>query len=95
MAKAARSTKPAKPEAVLPGGDYYEEWNVRIEGGKAVKTDISRKVVKISDFEAETLNAGILSGGNTHAKMYFKVKGNAKAAEVIEPEVEIEPDEEL
>ena len=93
MAKAARSTKPAKPEAVLPGGDYYQEWVVQItatqEGdGDKKKTTYSyeklkifRACVKISDFEAETLNAGILTGGNSLAKMYFKVEGKAGEAD--------------
>lgn len=79
--------KPAAPKA--PAGGYWQEWNVRIEGGKAIKTDISRKCVKITDEEAENLNRGILTGGNTHAKMYFKVKGEAVEApepvEVVEP----------
>jgi len=55
-------------KAVKP---HYEEWDVKVAGGKAEKLKISRPVVKISEEEADTLNAGILTGGNTYAKMYF------------------------
>lgn len=78
----------AKPKAFA--GDHWQEWNVRIEGGKVTKTDISRKCVKITDEEAENLNRGISTGGNTIAKMYFKVKGEAVAetAETTEEETQ-------
>lgn len=76
-----KSKPAAKPKTFA--GDYWQEWNVRIEGGKAIKTDISRKCVKITDEEAENLNRGILTGGNSYAKMYFKVKG--EAVETPEP----------
>ena len=51
---------------------HFQEWEVKIDKKVAEKLKISRPCVKISDEEAETLNAGILDGPNTYAKMYFK-----------------------
>lgn len=50
---------------------HYQEWEVKIVGGKAEKLKLSRKVVKITDEQAAILNDGVESGGNTYAKMYF------------------------
>jgi len=66
-------------DKATPEGEYFEEWDVQIiakqEGDKVVneakKLTISRPIVKITEFEAETLNEGVLTGGNTYAKMYF------------------------
>ena len=88
-----QSKPAAKPKTFA--GDYWQEWNVRIEGGKAIKTDISRKCVKITDEEAENLNRGISTGGNTNAKMYFKVKGEAIAETVETTEEETQDDIDL
>ena len=52
--------------------EHYQEWDVKVEKGEAVKLKISRQCVKITDEQAETLNHGRLSGGNTYVKMYFK-----------------------
>jgi hypothetical protein len=75
MAKAKAKTNDAA-EAVetqeTVNSNHYQEWEVKIVNGQYEKLKISRKCVKISDNEAETLNAGILTGGNTYAKMYFK-----------------------
>ena len=62
-----KGSEPAKK----PVKHHYEEWDVKVSGGKAEKLKVSRPVVKISEEEADTLNAGILTGGNTYAKMYF------------------------
>lgn len=50
----------------------YQEWEVKIDRQQAEKIKISRKSVKITEEEAEILNRGVLTGGNTFAKMYFK-----------------------
>lgn len=74
-----------KPDEKEPGrkskeeaneAPYYEEWDVQInrsEKGKLVyeKLKLSREKVKISEDEANTLNHGVLEGGNQYAKMYF------------------------
>lgn len=60
--------------------NYFVEYDVQItktvKDGRTTngyeKLKVSRPCVKISEEEAETLNAGILDGGNTYAKMYFK-----------------------
>lgn len=56
--------------------NYFEEWECKItnsqDGAKFEKLKIKRKCVKITEEQAETLNAGILKGGNTYAKMYFR-----------------------
>lgn len=68
MAKSQKSNDGSAPEVKKP---HYQEWEVKIENKEAVKLKISRSVVKITEAEAETLNAGVLNGGNTYAKMYF------------------------
>jgi len=65
------SEKGSERPAKKPVKTHYVEWDVKIVGGKAEKLKVSRPVVKISEEEADTLNAGILTGGNTYAKMYF------------------------
>lgn len=82
--------------------NHYQEWEVKIAATKkgeqtvytAEKLKLVRPCVKISDQEAEVLNSGVLTGGNTYAKMYYKAeegsdetpkqapkKGKGKAAE--------------
>ena len=63
--------KAAKPAKVVKA-DYFEEWRVEIKNKKAEKLRRMRPVVKITEDEAETLNAGILNGPNTYGKMYFR-----------------------
>jgi hypothetical protein len=61
-------TFPADPSPV-----HYEEWEVKIpKNGEYEKLKCVRKCVKIEDEHAEILNEGVLWGGNTYAKMYFK-----------------------
>lgn len=51
----------------------FEEWEVRISEGKAKKLLKLRDNVKISEFEAETLNQGALGQTNaSHHVMYFE-----------------------
>lgn len=51
----------------------FEEWMVDIKGGKADKLKKLRDNVKISEFEAETLNHGALGQINASRHiMYFK-----------------------
>jgi hypothetical protein len=59
--------------AVNPfGKKTYQEWEVKIEQGKAKKLAISRPKVKITDDQADILNRGVIEGpNNTYAKMYF------------------------
>lgn len=71
MAKATKPAEAAKATKPAEGVAYYEEWDVKISGGQAQKLTVSRPVVKITEEEAETLNAGVESGGNTYGKMYF------------------------
>lgn len=62
---------------------HFVEWDVKIEDGKVKKLAVSRQVVKITEAEAETLNVGILDGGNSYAKMYFpaeKAEGSDEAS---------------
>ena len=53
----------------------FAEYEVKItntkEGPTYEKLKVSRKAVKITQEEAEALNAGVLHGGNTYTKMYF------------------------
>jgi hypothetical protein len=51
--------------------DYYEEWKCEVINKKVDKLKITRPKVKITEAEAEILNRGILTGGNTIANMYF------------------------
>lgn len=78
MAK-AKTTKdePIEEKVKAPKKtDHFEEWEVKIanstDGPRAEKLKLKRKCVKITEEQAETLNAGILKGGNTYAKMYFR-----------------------
>lgn len=75
----------------------YQEWDVQIsiskDGNGQInysyeKLKISRKAVNITEAEAETLNNGVLTGGNTYAKMYFP-------AEKISADKEDEQSEEV
>jgi multidrug efflux pump subunit AcrB len=81
MAKAKRETVqdleqelnevPEVVEANPYGKKEYQEWEVKINGGKAEKLKVSRQKVKITDEQADILNQGVETGGNTYAKMYF------------------------
>jgi len=60
---------------------HYQEWDVKINAkqdkdGKTIheaeKLKVSRPCVKITDEQAEILNHGVLTGGNSYAKMYYK-----------------------
>lgn len=62
---------------------HYQEVKVeiktKIENGKSVgktyeKLKVVRDCVKITEEEAETLNAGVLDGPNNIASMYFKAE---------------------
>lgn len=62
---------------------HYQEVKVEIKAnikdGKVVgktfeKLKVVRECVKITDEEAETLNAGVLDGPNTITSMYFKAE---------------------
>jgi hypothetical protein len=69
MAKKKNETPSAGSEA----NGHYEEWMVEVKPkGKYEKLKLVRSCVKISEEEAETLNAGVLNGGNSHVNMYFK-----------------------
>lgn len=70
--KNSKEGAPGKPEEGKVAKTGYVEWDVRITKGEAEKLKVSRACVKITDQEAETLNAGVLNGGNSYAKMYFK-----------------------
>jgi tyrosyl-tRNA synthetase len=50
---------------------YYEEWYCQVSNKKAEKLKVVREKVNITEEEAIILNTGILTGGNTHANMYF------------------------
>lgn len=73
MAKAKKTAEEIGEETQTPHEvTTYAEWDVKITGSEFEKLKISRPRIVISDEEAETLNTGILTGGNTYAKMYFK-----------------------
>lgn len=72
MATAQKEKAPKPATAQKENSDHYQEWLVAIKDKKAEKLKCIRECVKITDEEAETLNAGILEGSNTQAKMYFK-----------------------
>jgi hypothetical protein len=61
----------AKPGA-KKGADHYEEWHCDFSRGKADPIRVVRPVVKITKEEAETLNNGMLTGGNKNGSYYFK-----------------------
>lgn len=69
--KQGSTPPPSKKKKADVEGEYYEEWDVQISGGKYKKLTISRPVVKITEEEAENLNKGVVEGGNAYAKMYF------------------------
>lgn len=69
--KGSEGHKP-KPEESKSAKKGFVEWEVKITAGEYEKMKISRPCVKITEQEAETLNAGVLNGGNNYAKMYFK-----------------------
>lgn len=51
----------------------YEKWLCGVKDGKAEKLKLIKAGVQISDEEAETLNAGRLTGGNVgNVEMFFK-----------------------
>jgi hypothetical protein len=51
----------------------YEKWLCGVKDGKAEKLKLIKTGVQISDEEAETLNAGRLTGGNVgNVEMFFK-----------------------
>ena len=65
------------------GKKHYEEWKCEIKAiveegkvtGKNVeKLKLMRACVKITDEEAEVLNAGVKDGSNSIVSMYFKSK---------------------
>jgi hypothetical protein len=62
---------PAKKAMRKSGKPVYEEWTVSISNGKYEKLKRVRAEVRITDEHAETLNSGILQGGNAYASMYF------------------------
>lgn len=70
------TTKPAKADKPKKQVEYFEEWTCQINmvDGKNVadKLKLKRKCVKISQQQADTLNHGRLTGGNTYADMYFR-----------------------
>jgi hypothetical protein len=60
------------PEVNPYGKKNYQEWEVKIEKGRAEKLKINRHCVKITDDQAAVLNEGVVKGpNNTYAKMYF------------------------
>jgi hypothetical protein len=61
--------------------DYYEEWKCEVINKKVDKLKITRPKVKITEAEAEILNRGILTGGNTIANMYFAPGADLPAGE--------------
>ena len=61
-------------EDEAPAKTHYQEWKVQILNGKAEKLKVIRECVKITDEQAETLNSGVIDGGNTYASMYFKAE---------------------
>lgn len=69
-AKPVKADKPKKPV------EYFEEWTCQINtvDGKNVaeKLKLKRKCVKITAEQADVLNHGRLTGGNTYADMYFR-----------------------
>jgi hypothetical protein len=60
-----------KVEETETEGGYFEEWKCEVINKKVDKLKVTRPKVKITETEAETLNRGILTGGNTIANMYF------------------------
>ena len=50
---------------------HFEEWECKVLNNKCEKLKVIRPKVKITEVEADTLNRGLLVGGNTYAKMYF------------------------
>lgn len=62
------------------GNLHYEEWECKISKVpgkddkpelKIEKLKVSRKCVKITELEANNLNAGVQNGANSYVKMYF------------------------
>lgn len=77
MAKASKQAPLKDDEVEQPkknpfGKQHYQEWRVEIKDKKAEKLKIVRPRVLITDQQADTLNHGVLNGGNTYASMYFK-----------------------
>ena len=60
------------PETEPEEANYFEEWECKVANGKAEKLKCVRKRVKITEQEAEVLNNGLLTGGNSYVKMYFR-----------------------
>lgn len=60
---------------------YYEEWYCGVSNKKAEKLKVVRQKVNITEEEAIILNRGILTGGNTHANMYFAADADMPVGE--------------
>jgi len=68
-ASIAPETKKEAKEVVT-----YEEWRMERVGDSLQKLKLVRKGIKITDEEAETLNAGAKSPGAVNPIMYFKTE---------------------
>lgn len=67
---AALQPEPKKLDKAKTG---YEKWLCGVKDGKPDKMKLIKAGIQISDEEAETLNAGRLTGGNVgNVEMFFK-----------------------
>ncbi len=78
----AKASKKAADNAASENGNeattgHFTEWECKItrdpetKKPSAEKLKVVRRVVKITEQEAETLNEGVLNGNNTYGKLYF------------------------
>lgn len=82
VAPESKKSKVSKAAAEVEddASEYFEEWECKISSvtieGKTTnhfeKLKVARKVVKISEAEADILNEGVLNGKNNYGKMYFR-----------------------
>jgi hypothetical protein len=76
--KPAAAKQPVKQPEKAPvkvkevTGVGYEEWRMEWQSGQVQKLKKLRTNVKITEGEAETLNAGAASPGSVNPIMYFK-----------------------
>lgn len=71
LASAKNNSAPGTNETKAKAAPAYEEWRMERKGDKMEKLKLVRKNVKITEAEAETLNAGASSPGAINPIMYF------------------------
>lgn len=73
QAPVEETPKKAKSRTADKAKTGYEKWLCSVKDGQPDKLKLIKAGVQISDEEAETLNAGRLTGGNVgNVEMFFK-----------------------